>query len=188
VVLLVVSRRGQSGANAHTSGWSHWATIPMDSAFWAAGGTGIAPAPCGCGACCPSFRDVRGHTWAGWKSPILIIQSTWTFTSVRRRWGQQWGQAALRQSHWTLSPRKTQRGSAGRVVTLYARTTPGTYQRSRIVAVQAVGMMTYPPHIARPGRSLVLFGGGPRVSSSGTVANPLASTLKAAPVGGVYAW
>src|SRR5262249_17714952 len=70
----------------------------------------------------------------------------------------------------------------------YAWTTPGTYQLRWIVAAHAVGMMTYPPHIARPGKSLVLFGGAPRVSSSGTVVFPPASTAKAAPLGGLYAW
>jgi hypothetical protein len=60
-----------------------------------AGGTGIAPALCGCGACCRSFSNVQGRTRAGWKSLILIVQSTWTFTRVHRRWGQNRGQSSL---------------------------------------------------------------------------------------------
>ena len=67
----------------------------------------------------------------------------------------------------------------------YERTTPGTYQLRWIVAVHAAGTMTYPPHMARPGRSLVLFGGAPSASSIGDVLYPLASTVKAAPVGGL---
>jgi hypothetical protein len=70
----------------------HVATAAMNSKFVRAGGTGIAPAPCGCGACCRSFSYVHGRTRAGLKWPILMAQSVRTFTRVPRRWGQQWGQ------------------------------------------------------------------------------------------------
>src|SRR5690242_9751368 len=62
-----------------------------------AGGTGIAPAPCGCGACCPSFREVHGSTRAPVKWPVLAVQSVRKFTNVHRRWGQRWGQMATTQ-------------------------------------------------------------------------------------------
>ena len=58
-----------------------------------AGGTGIEPATCGFGACCPPFSNVQGRTRAGLKSPFLTAESTWTFTNVHRRWGQDWGQS-----------------------------------------------------------------------------------------------
>jgi hypothetical protein len=49
---------------------------------------------CGCGACCRSFSDVLERTRAGWKSPTVMAQTSRTFTSVHRRWGQQWVKAA----------------------------------------------------------------------------------------------
>ena len=60
-----------------------------------AGGTGIEPAICGCGACCRAFSSVQGRTRTPLKWVILTVQSTGrspAFTSVHRRWGQQWGQ------------------------------------------------------------------------------------------------
>jgi hypothetical protein len=54
---------------------------------------------CGFGAYCRSFSTVQGRTRAGWKWPILMVQSSWTFTSVHRRWGQHWGQTTFVASY-----------------------------------------------------------------------------------------
>jgi hypothetical protein len=66
------------GANWGQLGSTHakWATrdlavAPMNSAFVMAGETGIEPATCGCGACCPLFRDAQGRTRALLRWPIF---------------------------------------------------------------------------------------------------------------------
>ena len=84
-------------------------THPLETASFqareGADGTGIEPAPCGFGACCRSFSTVQGRTRTRLKWPILTVESTWTFTSVHRRWGQQWGQPLETENSsfaWTL--------------------------------------------------------------------------------------
>jgi hypothetical protein len=61
VLLLVVSNDGQTGVNAHTLCWGHRAAFPMNSAIVGAGGTGIEPAPCGCGESGSAFFPVSSR-------------------------------------------------------------------------------------------------------------------------------
>jgi hypothetical protein len=82
-----------------------WGSNPPSIQGSGAGGTGIAPATCGFGACCRSFRDVQGSTQRGWKWAILTVESAWKFTRVHRRWGQIWDQtSAIEHSSFAWMP------------------------------------------------------------------------------------
>jgi hypothetical protein len=86
----------------------HAEVASFQDSQWA-GGTGIAPAPCGCGACCRSFKNVQGRTRRGWKWPILTVQSVRKFTNVHRRWGQHWGHVSVidhSQGQRSMRPRR----------------------------------------------------------------------------------
>ena len=61
-----------------------------------AGGTGIEPATCGCGACCRTFGSVPERTRSGLKRPILTLESMWTFPRVHQRWRKIWRQLLMR--------------------------------------------------------------------------------------------
>jgi len=71
------------------------AAAQINSGFVRAGETGIEPAPCGCGACCPSFSYVQGSSRAPWKWAIFLAQSVRKYQNVHRRWDQDWGQTGL---------------------------------------------------------------------------------------------
>jgi hypothetical protein len=62
-----------------------WRSNPHEMGDLGAGGTRIAPAPCGCGACCRPFSYAQERTRAHLKSPILMAPSIKTFTSVHQR-------------------------------------------------------------------------------------------------------
>jgi hypothetical protein len=73
----------------------HMAAAQTDSDVVKAGGTGIEPATCGCGACCRSLREAQGRTRRSLTWPISRVHSVRMFTRVHRRWGQNWGQAGI---------------------------------------------------------------------------------------------
>jgi hypothetical protein len=104
-----------------------------------AGRTGIAPAPCGCGACCRAFSDVQGRPRAGWKWPILTAQSIRKYHNVRGRWGQQWGQtSATQHALFVWMPKKSaERSQASAAITVPSCFDPTTGERGPASVVRA---------------------------------------------------